>query len=134
MSETLYPPLQSRLENDVLVCVLGAEQMQGDELMDALRQELLAEVAKTNAKKVVLDFQRVRYLGSAGFRPLLSLYRKLKESGGRMIFVHLAPDLEEVFHITKLLRSAANTTAPFEAAPDLAGATARFAEATPATN
>src|SRR4051812_28421391 len=113
-----FPHLQCRLEQGVLVGVVTATQMQGDELADELRQELLRAVGDFKTNQLVLDFQHVKYLGSAGFRPLLSLYRKLHESAGRMIFINLSPDVEEVFLITRLLSKTPNGSAPFEGAPD----------------
>jgi len=129
MAATALPHLQCRLEQGILVGVITAPQMQGDDLADELRQELLRAVGEFKTNKLVLDFQNVKYLGSAGFRPLLSLYRKLHESAGRMIFINLSPDVEEVFLITRLLSKTPNGSTPFELAPDLAGAVERLREA-----
>lgn len=128
MTETVFPHLHCRQEQGVLVGVITAVQMQGDDLADDLRQELLAAVAEFGATKVVLDFQNVKYLGSAGFRPLLSLHRKLHETGGRMIFIHLSPEVEEVFLITRLISKTTDSISPFEMAPTLGAALVRLKE------
>ena len=129
MAETPYQHLTCRTEQGVLVVVLTATQMTGDQLADEMRQELIGAVTEHNATRLVLDFQNVRYLGSAGFRPLLSLYRKLRDASGRMVFCNLSPDVAEVFLITRLITTSRSSTAPFEQAPDLPTALARVQEA-----
>jgi anti-anti-sigma factor len=128
MAESPYRHLTCSTQQGVLVVVLTATQMTGDQLADEMRQELIAAVADNNAARVVLDFQNVKYLGSAGFRPLLSLYRKLRDAGGRMVFCNLSPEVAEVFLITRLITTSRSSTAPFEQAPDLATALARVKE------
>ena len=59
MAELLYQHLQCRLESGVLVIVLKDSQISGDELAEALRQELLAAVSHFNATKIVIDFHKV---------------------------------------------------------------------------
>jgi anti-anti-sigma factor len=118
--------LTATVHQDVLVLTITEEQVQGDELADALRQEMLDAVATAGVMKVAFDFRDVRYLGSAGFRPLLSVYRKLQGQGGRMVFCNLAPEVAEVFLITRLATTSRSTVAPFEIAPDLPAALARL--------
>ena len=75
---------------------------------DAVDEALVA-VSSTGCRKVVLDCQAVRFLVSGSLypqweplKPLLTLQRKLKEAGGRLVLCNLAPAIEEVFHITRL--------------------------------
>jgi anti-anti-sigma factor len=122
MSEPTH--LTCTSEQGVLVFTLTTPQIQGDALADALRQELLDAVVQTAATKVVIDFRNVEYLGSAGFRPLLSLYRKLQQGGGRMLFCNLAPEVAGVLLSTRLITTSRSTVAPFEMAADLPAALA----------
>jgi anti-anti-sigma factor len=126
MAETQFRHLQCRIDHGVLVLTITEAQMQGDLLADELRQEFLAAVTAYGATKVVVDFQRVKYMGSAGFRPLLSLYRRLHDTGGRMVFCQLAPEVQEVFLITRLISTSRSSTTPFVMEPDLASALARL--------
>jgi anti-anti-sigma factor len=126
MAEPIFGHISCRKEAGVLVIILKDEKIQGDDLGDALRQELLEAVQFYNTNQLVIDFQRVVYLSTAGFRPLLSLHRKLHETRGRMIFCNLCPETAEVFTVTRLISPTRTPTAPFEAAGDLADALARF--------
>jgi anti-anti-sigma factor len=119
MSEPSFQHIRCRPDETVLVITIAEKQMQGDELADALRQEFFKAQEQFQLSRIVLDFQQVKYLGSAGFRPLLSLYRRLREQGGSMMLCNLSPEVEEVFRVTRLITTAGSTTAPFEAAPNL---------------
>jgi stage II sporulation protein AA (anti-sigma F factor antagonist) len=126
MPESKFAHISCRKESGILVILLEERRIQGDDLGDAIRQELLAAVQQHNASNVAIDFGKVEYLSTAGFRPLLSLHRKLSESRGRMIFFNLAPETEEVFTVTRLISPSRSSPSPFESAPDLAAALARF--------
>jgi anti-anti-sigma factor len=126
MAEPVFAHISCRREAGILVVLLKDQRIQGDSLGDLLRQELLEAVQAYNANQLVIDFQYVTYLSTAGFRPLLSLHRKLHETRGRMIFCNLMPDTLDVFVVTRLISPTRVATAPFEAASDLADALARF--------
>jgi anti-anti-sigma factor len=91
-----------------------------------LRNELIAAVAETGAKKIVLDMSNVESVSSVAFRPLLSLRRVVEDSGARMVLCGLSELVAEVFHATRLLISGHSSVAPFEARPDLPSALASF--------
>jgi anti-anti-sigma factor len=106
----------------LVVLRLQAERVVGDTLADALRDELLAIYTRSEAVHAIVDFQVVRYLSSAGFRPLLSLLREVHIRGGRLILCNLLPVVEEAFLVTRLINTAGPST--FEVQPNLAAAAA----------
>src|SRR5262245_3093379 len=120
MPETLYQHLQC----SAVVLGITEAQLQGDSISDALRADLVAAVERSNARHVVLDFQLVTYLSSVAFRPLLSLHRKLKPQGGRLILCGMSDQVAEVFYVTRLVSSAGTSAAPFELQPDVPTAVA----------
>ncbi len=126
MADPNFDHISCRKEPGILVMVLADEKIQGDELGDAIRRELLAALEHYGVNKVVIDFRNVEYLSSAGFRPLLSLHRKLNETRGRMIFCNMSAEIVEIFTVTRLISSTRSANAPFEKAGDLADALARF--------
>jgi anti-anti-sigma factor len=134
MSEPIYEHIQLRVERGVLVMTILEMELRTDLVVDGLRDELLEAVARHGARLVVVDLQKVRYLGSAGFQPLLVLHRKLQGEGGRLLLCGLSPVLTEVFRVTKLMRSTGVTGAPFESEADVAAALTRLAGAGPAAN
>lgn len=69
-------------------------QIIGEQLFDLVEQE--------ERKKILLNFKNVEYLSSAALGKLISLNKKLQEVGGRLILCEIAPQIYEVFEITKL--------------------------------
>ncbi len=126
MSEPQFRHLHCQLEAGIPVLVLTDSRLQGDELAESLRQELFAAADQFGAPKLVIDFRQVAYMSSSGFRPLLSLFRKLQGKRGRMVFCNLAPEVAEVFLVTRLISSSRFFTAPFETARDVPEALARL--------
>jgi anti-anti-sigma factor len=121
-----YRHLRSRVEQGVLVLTILEAELRTENVVDAIREELFDAVARQGTGKVVLDLQRVRYLASAGFQPLLILHRKLHDEGSQLILCGLSPILAEVFRVTKLVRTATAPTAPFDSEPDVTTAVARL--------
>lgn len=126
MPEPTFERLDCRVESGTLIATFKDDQITGDELADALRDEFLAALDHFAPSKMVINFEKVRYLSSAGFRPLLALHRKITERGCRMMFCNLEPEIEEVFTVTRLLSPNAKIKAPFQAAPDVPSAIAQL--------
>jgi hypothetical protein len=66
----------------------------------------------------------VHYLSSAAFRPLLSVRRKLQETGGHLVLCQLSPLITELFQLLRLISTNRAYPATFEVQPDVAGAVA----------
>jgi anti-anti-sigma factor len=126
MAEQILGHISCRIESGVLVATFLDATIQGDELADLLRQELLSALQHSGLSQVIIDFRNVTYMSSAGFRPLLSLHRKLTELRGRMIFCNLSPDTADIFVATRLISTVRSASAPFELARDLNDALGRF--------
>ena len=53
------------------------------------------------AEKLILDFQELEYLSSAGLRVLLSAHKAfMKRGSGEMIIRHVNETIQEVFEVT----------------------------------
>jgi len=126
MSDVASENTTCRRQDGVLIIAINVEQIQGEELADSLRRELLEAVSKFACNKLILDFDKVRYLTSTAFRPLISLHRKIQEQKGRMVFCNLRPELAEVFIVTRLISPTRSTRAPFEMADNVTDALARL--------
>src|SRR5256885_14175945 len=120
MPEPTYRHLKARTEQGVLVLTLNTPELHGDQMADELREELLD--ATTGAQKVVLDFQPMGFMSSVGFRPLLSLRRKLLEAGGQLVFFNLGPAILDVLHTTRTIRTSRSSGAPVDPAPEVPAA------------
>ena len=54
-------------------------------------------------KDIVFDLAQLKFISSAGLRVFSSARKHLKERGGQTNFVHLQPQIREVFDIMKAL-------------------------------
>ena|SRR5437773_11691457 len=124
MPEPQFRHLKGRTDQGVLVLTITEPQLQGDTLVDSLRRELRVAVIEPGAKQVVLDFRLVKSVASEAFRPLLSLRRKLEETGGRMALCNLSPVVAKTFQVTRLVSTSRSSTPPFEVEQDVDAAVA----------
>jgi|SRR5262245_11796488 len=130
MPEPAFAHLTSRIENGVLVLTLTDPQIRGDDLAEALRDELLKAVSQSGRDKVVLDMKAVEFVSSVAFRPLLQLHGKLKEVNGRLVVCHMSPTVAEVMRLTRMVSSRGSSYGLFEEQPDLAAALISLARPT----
>jgi anti-sigma B factor antagonist len=66
-----------------------------------LKQAVLEEVER-GERKFVVDFSRTGYIDSAGLGILVSVSKKVRESGGELRLANLNDDLRTLFELTKL--------------------------------
>ncbi len=128
MPQSVGPLLHSSVQQGVLVLTIAQPRIQGEEVAQALREELRAAVAQAGCHRVVVDLQHTRYLSSVAFWPLLKLRRELINSGGRLVICGLSGDIEDVFTTTKMISTDGKGDAPFEVAADVAAAVGRLLE------
>jgi anti-anti-sigma factor len=131
MPQPLGPILEAALDRGVLVLAVTRKSIEGDEVADALRQELLDAVERGGSGKVAIDLSQVRYLSSIAFWPLLSLRRRLQDQGGRLIICGLTATVADIFETTRMISSTGSADAPFEVAADRAEAVVRLAGPAP---
>jgi anti-anti-sigma factor len=126
MKKPEYRHMQSRVEAGVLVILVTETSIQDEKLALSLQDELLSAVNDSGLSKVVVDLQKVRYLSSVAFRPLLRLRRHLQDSGGRLILCGLSQIVGDVFYTTRLVSADGSFVAPFELEADVTAAVARL--------
>ena len=57
-----------------------------------------------DAEKLILDFERLEYLSSAGLRVLLSAHKTfMKKGSGELLICHVNEIIHEVFEVTGFL-------------------------------
>jgi anti-anti-sigma factor len=126
MSGLPTPGVESVLEDGVLVLTILCRQIEGHEIANQLRQELLEAVKQANATRVIVDMQHTRYLSSVAFWPLLALRKHLHEVGGKLLICGLSGSVGDVFYTTKMVDSTGASNAPFEMAESCQIAVARL--------
>ena len=63
----------------------------------------LSPVLARPIKDLVFDLAQLKFISSAGLRVFAVARRQIKERGGQTAFVHLQPQIREVFEIIKAL-------------------------------
>lgn len=63
----------------------------------------LAPVLGGPVKDLVFDLAHLKFISSAGLRVFASSRKTLRERGGQTSFVHMQPQIQEVFEILKSL-------------------------------
>ena len=66
-------------------------------------EKQLAPVLAGQVKDVVFDLAQLKFISSAGLRVFSSTRKTLKERGGQASFIHMQPQIQEVFEIMKSL-------------------------------
>ena len=66
-------------------------------------EQRLAQAISLSAKHVVFDLAELKFISSAGLRIFATTRKTLKERGGQVSFVHMQPQIQEVFEIIKAL-------------------------------
>ncbi len=64
--------------------------------------ELSKLVTDSPGVKMLLNFERVEHLSSAALGMLITLNKRVKEQGGKLKLSDIAPQIFEVFKITRL--------------------------------
>ncbi len=100
-------------------------------MADEMRDEMLGIYLSAHGVNVVLDFEGVKYLSSAGFRPLLRLNRQVRERGGRLVLCNLCAEVKEIFAVTRLISTSKVAPATFEVQADAPAAVASLYQTMP---
>ena len=66
-------------------------------------EQRLAPVLQRSVREIVFDLTGLAFISSAGLRVFSMVRKQLKERGGLVSFVHMQPQIEEVFAIIKAL-------------------------------
>ena len=63
----------------------------------------LAPVVGGQVKDIVFDLAQLKFISSAGLRVFSATRKTLKERGGQASFIHMQPQIQEVFEIMQSL-------------------------------
>lgn len=63
----------------------------------------LQPVLTSQVRDLVFDLAELKFISSAGLRVFTTARKSLKERGGQASFIHLQPQIQEVFEIMKSL-------------------------------
>ena len=100
-------PLEIKIQKDVSPQSAGAVTIKLSGSLDTVTApELERQVAPILAgavKDLVFDLAELKFISSAGLRVFSIARKQLKERGGQASFIHMQPQIQEVFEIMKSL-------------------------------
>ena len=87
---------------DVTVARFVDKKILDESNIQLIGNQLFGLVDDDGRKKIVLDFANVEYLSSAALGKLITMNKKVADSGGKLRLCSIRPDIYEVFAITRL--------------------------------
>ena len=87
---------------DVPVVVIDEERLRDDRSLQELYREIVNQLEDGAQKHLLLDFELVRTITSAGLNMLIRIKNKCDEKGTALHLCHLQPAVAEVFQKTRL--------------------------------
>lgn len=71
----------------------------------AIFQEKVTSVLNQNPDVIIFDMEFTDYINSMGIRVLVKTKKAMKQSGGKIMFINLQPQIKKVFEILNALPS-----------------------------
>jgi len=87
---------------DVPVVVIDDERLRDDRALQELYREIVDQLDDGGKTNLLLDFQLVRGITSAGLNMMIRIKSKCDEKGTALHICHLQPVVDEVFRRTRL--------------------------------
>ena len=89
-------------DENTTVIVFNAACISGVEEVQAATEKVTRFISENYPKKVVVDFQQVKFFSSQILGLLMDIWRRLKDYDGRVVISGINPQLHRVFKITNL--------------------------------
>lgn len=95
--------LKSQKMEDVRIITFTVDKMLEEQVIQQAGEDLMEVVASAEqGEKIVLTFRGVSFMSSAMLGKLILFHKKCKAAGITLKVCNIAPDLMEVFKITRL--------------------------------
>lgn len=89
-------------DENVTVVVFNAACISEVAQVQAASEKVTQFIAENCPKKMVVDFQQVKFFTSQTLGLLMDIWRRLKDYDGRVVISGINPQLHRVFKITNL--------------------------------
>jgi anti-sigma B factor antagonist len=92
--------INSRACNEVTILDINGRIVLGDEI--AIFKQSISTLIESGRKRVLLNLRDVPYIDSSGIGELVSAFTKIRNSGGELKLLNLAPKVKTLLEITRL--------------------------------
>ncbi len=89
---------------DVTLVTLQDENILEEQQIRKLERALLPIVRQNEQKRLVLNFQNVKFMSSSFLGLLVKIHKRVIEAGGHLQLFNLDPKIHKVFEITHLVK------------------------------
>jgi len=87
--------------NSISVVKFTEEKVVDPAKVEKMGTELLS-LADDESKKLLLNFENVRFFSSAAINKLIVLEKRVREQGGKLRLSNLRPEVKDLFSLTNL--------------------------------
>ena len=106
MTNTEYQHISFLTQGDLLIIRLHVEKLNTDELIYAVKHELIRLTEELDIQKVILDLGDIEYITSSGLGGLAAFYKGfVKSKGGTVVLCNLQPNVQEVLSVCRFVTS-----------------------------
>ena len=67
-----------------------------------IRESIDKEINKNKIKNLIFDFQGLNFMDSSGIGVIIGRYKLIQKLGGKVMIVHLKPQVERIVQISGL--------------------------------
>ena len=89
---------------DVTIVTFEDENILEEQQIHRLERALLPLVRENQEKRLVLNFQNVKFMSSSFLGLLVKVHKRVIETDGRLQLFNLDPKIHKVFEITQLVK------------------------------
>lgn len=87
---------EDKIDNQIVISLSGRI----DSTAAVEFEEKLIDIIDKGNNTMIIDFQRIQFISSAGLRVLLLAAKKVKPYGGKIVLCEMSKDVREVFDIS----------------------------------
>lgn len=102
--ESKEPKIRVEYGTEVSIVTFDDENILEEQQIKRLEQALLPVVQENEERKLILNFENVRFMSSAFLGLLVKVHKRAIEMGGHLQLFNLDPKIQKVFEITQLTK------------------------------
>jgi anti-anti-sigma factor len=102
--EFAEPKIKVEYGTEVSIVTFVDENILDDQQIKKLEEALRPVIQENLNKKLVLNFENVRFMSSAFLGLLVKVHKRVIDNGGHLQLYNLDPKIQKVFEITQLTK------------------------------
>jgi len=98
------PKIKVEYGTEVTIATFDVDNILEEQQIKKLEAALTPVITRNEEKKLVLNFENVRFMSSAFLGLLVKVHKRVIEAGGQLQLLNLDPKIYKVFEITQLTK------------------------------